>query len=58
MKNSLEQRVTEFFDAHPREAFKSRQVAKRLSIRDEEDFQSLRDVLHSMVEAIQNLNNL
>jgi len=50
MKNSLEQRVTEFFDAHPREAFKSRQVAKRLSIREEEDFQSLRDVLHSMVE--------
>jgi len=46
----LEQRVTEFFDAHPREAFKSRQVAKRLGIRDEKEFQSLRDVLHAFVE--------
>ena len=27
MKNNLEQRVVDFFDAHPREAFKSRQVA-------------------------------
>ena len=50
MKNKLEQRVAEFLDAHPREAFKSRQVARRLSIRDEGEFQALRDVLHAMVE--------
>ena len=46
----LESRVGEFFDAHPREAFKSRQVAKRLGIRDEREFQSLREVLHALVE--------
>ena len=50
-KGTLEQRVTEFFDAHPREAFKSRQVAKRLGIRDEKEFQALRDVLHAFVES-------
>ena len=50
MKNSLEQRVVDFFDAHPHEPFKSRQVARRLSIRDEEGFQALREVLHAMVD--------
>ena len=50
MKNNLEQRVVDFFDAHPREAFKSRQVARRLSIRDEKEFQALREVLHTMVD--------
>ncbi|HTR82793.1 MAG TPA: ribonuclease R [Bacteroidota bacterium] len=47
---SLEQRAAEFFDAHPHEGFRSRQVAKRLSIKDEKEFQSLRDVLHMMVD--------
>ncbi len=50
MKNNLEQRVVDFFDAHPHEPFKSRQVARRLSIRDEEGFQVLREVLHDMVD--------
>ncbi len=50
MKNSLEQRIIDFFDAHPHEPFKSRQVARRLSIREEEEFQSLREVLHTMVD--------
>ncbi len=50
MGKNLERRIAEFFDAHPRESFKSRQVAKRLSIRDEDEFQSLREVLHAMVD--------
>ncbi len=49
MNNDLEQRVAEFFGAHPREALKSRQLARRLAIRDEDDFQALREVLHAMV---------
>lgn len=47
---SIKHRVIEFFDEHPRTALKSRQIARRLGIRDEETFQSLRAVLHSMVE--------
>jgi len=50
MKNILEQHVVDFFNAHPHEPFKSRQVARRLSIRDDEEFQALREVLHAMVE--------
>lgn len=51
MDNPMEQRVVDFFSAHPRESFKSRQVAKRLSIRDEKEFQALRGVLHALVES-------
>ncbi|HTY11775.1 MAG TPA: ribonuclease R [Bacteroidota bacterium] len=50
MKSSIEQRVIDFFDAHPREAFKSRQVARRLSIRDDGGFQEVREALHAMVD--------
>lgn len=46
----LERRVREFFDKHPRESFKSRQVGHRLHVRGEKDFQLLRDALHALVE--------
>ncbi len=51
MSEPIKRRVIEFFDEHPREAFKSRQVARRLGIRDEETFQVLRGILHAMVDA-------
>ena len=51
MNNTMEQRVIDFFTAHPRESFKSRQVAKRLSIREDKEFQTLRGVLHALVES-------
>ncbi|MDE3056610.1 MAG: ribonuclease R [Bacteroidota bacterium] len=50
MSDTIKRRVVEFFDAHPHQALKSRQVARRLGIRDEETFQTLRTVLHSMVD--------
>jgi ribonuclease R len=48
--NNTEDRIRQFFDKHPRESFKSRQVAHRLNIESEKEFQLLRDALHAMVE--------
>jgi ribonuclease R len=50
MNETIKRRAVEFFDQHPNTALKSRQVARRLGIRDEETFQALRTVLHAMVD--------
>jgi ribonuclease R len=46
---TLVHRAMTFFDDHPRESFLSRNVAKRLGIKGEDEFQSLRTILHQLV---------
>jgi ribonuclease R len=43
-------RIQKLFDRHPNKGFRSREVRARLNIDDEELFQSLRRVLHSMAD--------
>ncbi|HLP16706.1 MAG TPA: ribonuclease R, partial [Bacteroidota bacterium] len=43
-------RVQKLFDRHPNKGYRSREVRARLRIDDEEEFQSLRRVLHMMAD--------
>lgn len=47
----LKQRILDFFAHHPNESFKSKELAQRLSIRDEDDYRNFRTLLHSMSDA-------
>ncbi|MGD0338546.1 MAG: ribonuclease R [Bacteroidota bacterium] len=47
----LKQRILDFFAHHPNESFKSKELARRLSIRDEDDYRNFRTLLHSMSDA-------
>lgn len=47
----LKQRILDFFARHPNESFKSKELARRLSIRDEDDYRDFRTLLHSMSDA-------
>jgi ribonuclease R len=51
----LKQRLLDFFARHPNESFKSKELARRLSIRGEDDYRELRTLLHTMsdVEELQ-----
>lgn len=42
-------KVIAYFAKHPNDGFKSRQLQRRFNIREEYDFETLRDVLHKMV---------
>ncbi len=47
----LKQRLLDFFARHPNESFKSKELARRLSIHNEDDYRDLRTLLHSMSDA-------
>ncbi|MGE5313135.1 MAG: ribonuclease R [Acidobacteriota bacterium] len=50
-EHRLHSRVQRLFDRHPNKGFRSREVRKKLNIADEDEFQSLRTVLHEMADS-------
>ncbi|MFA6455262.1 MAG: ribonuclease R [Bacteroidota bacterium] len=49
--DQLHEQILAYLSKHSREGFKSRQLRRRLKITSEQDFQFLREVLHTMVDA-------
>lgn len=49
-RSELRSKLLTYFQRHPHEGFKSRQLKRRLSIRTDHEFEVLRDILHKMVD--------
>ncbi len=49
--DQLRDQILEYYSKHPNEGYISQQLRRRLGIGSEREFQRLREVLHSMVEA-------
>src|SRR5512140_2249889 len=49
--DSLKQKILQFFAAHPQEQFKPRVLARRLSIKDQQQIRLLQQILNELFQA-------
>ncbi|MBI2428090.1 MAG: ribonuclease R [Ignavibacteriales bacterium] len=49
-RSEIRSKILDYFNKHPHEGYKSRQLKRRFSIQEDHEFEVLRDVLHKMVD--------